>query len=68
MTDKQILDEVYYNLRDMNQAHINTVEGQERLKDKIKATLDFVETEWQKNDEEEQRNEYNRNRPFSEHK
>ena len=67
MTDKQILDEVYFNLRDMNMMHINTEVAQIRMSEKLNDLLAFVEEEWQKRDDEELRNEYNRNRPPEEH-
>lgn len=56
MTDKEILDEVYNMLREGDQAGIGG----------YWAVASFIEQEWQKRDEEELREQYNRNRPVEE--
>ena len=54
MTDKQILDEVYKLVTQPYKVDQKTVRN-------------FIEQEWQKADDEEQLNMYNRNRPVEEH-
>lgn len=65
MTDKEILDEVYRRLVWItdNWRHMNM----DRMFDKVHDMKDFTEQEWQKEDEEELRKQYNRNRPVEEH-
>ena len=57
MTDKEILEKVYERLKDRYHSPENKMFG----------TVSFIEKEWQKRDEEETVQQYNRNREVKDH-
>ena len=58
MTDKEILDEVYQRLVVIKQM----AKGVEKIDPCLREAVGFVEQEWQKRDEKEIVDQYNRNR------
>tara|TARA_R100000808_G_scaffold24743_1_gene57980 strand:+ start:144 stop:446 length:303 start_codon:yes stop_codon:yes gene_type:complete len=61
MTDKEILEKAHERLTSL---YMMLPEAQD---EGIKDLKDYIEREWQKRDEEEMREQYNRNRPAEEH-
>ena len=59
MTDREILDEIYQRLCNMLEATDGNGTG--------RALKSFIEEEWQKRDEKEIVNQYNRNREPKDH-
>ena len=57
MTDKEILEKVYERLKDRYHSP----------EQKMFGTVSFIEKEWQKRDEEETVQQYNRNREVKDH-
>ena len=58
MTDKEILDEVYQRLVVIKQM----AKGVKKIDSCLREAVSFVEQEWQKRDEKEIVDQYNRNR------
>ena len=60
MNDKEILDKVYRQLKESD-------DPQGFFYNWRNGITDFIEKEWQRRDEEEMANQYNRNRPAKDH-
>lgn len=63
MKDSQILDEVYNALKKEREKYNSQPQGW-LFGDPL---ISFIEQEWQKRDDEDLRQQYNRNRPVEEH-
>ena len=70
MTNEEILDEVYSELKDWEDVTSGRSEGNNVrvTHDKVKSITGFIEREWQQADDQEVINQYNRNRAVEDHK